>query len=113
MPKQAQAGTADQRSAVRFDAAMPVQIDGALGRTQNVSASGVYFETDVRQKVGSQVNFTVEFTLHGQRHRLLCEGEVVRVDEHDGRIGVAARLEEPFFDAVEDVVVRSPAAPRR
>lgn len=101
---------AEQRSAARFDTAMPVEIGGAPGRTQNISASGVYFETDVRRQIGELVNFTVEFTLHGQRHQLLCEGKVVRVDQQGGRIGVAAKLVTPFFGDVESVEV---APPRR
>ena len=88
----------DQRTAVRFDTGLPVQIEGSAGQTQNISAQGVYFETDVLQRVGSLVNFTVEFTLQGRKQRLLCEGKVVRVDVHDGRVGVAARLLAPIFD---------------
>jgi hypothetical protein len=93
----------DHRGAARFDTAMPVAIEGSLGQTQNISATGVYFETDVRQEVGELVNFTVEFTMYGKRHRLLCEGKVVRVDDHGDRIGVAARLLAPFFGGTETV----------
>ncbi len=80
---------------------MPVRIRGLPGTTHNISAHGVSFETDVRQEVGSLVNFTVEFTLQGQKHRLLCEGKVVRVEQEDGRIRVAARLLAPFFAGEE------------
>ena len=93
----------DQRSAVRFEANLPVALQGARGETQNISAHGVYFETDVQQRVGELVNFSLEYTLRGRRHRLLCEGKVVRVDVHDGRVGVAARLVAPFFEGVEEV----------
>ena len=93
----------DQRSAVRFDTTLPVQIAGCEGATQNISAQGVYFETDVRQRVGALVNFSVEFTLYGRKHRLLCEGKVVRVDDMGERIGVAARLIAPFFEGEEVV----------
>jgi hypothetical protein len=91
-------GSRDQRAAVRFDTHLPVEIDGLQGQAQNVSAQGIYFETDVRQELGALVNFTVEFTLHGRRHRLLCEGKVVRVEDHGNRVGVAARLLAPFFE---------------
>jgi hypothetical protein len=101
----AASSSSDQRTAVRFDASMPVQIAGTAGQTQNISAHGVYFETDVQQRVGALVNFTVEFTLYGRTHRLLCEGKVIRVDRHGDRIGVAARLVAPFFDSVEDAEV--------
>lgn len=93
----------EQRTAVRFDTSMPVEINGAPGATHNISAHGVYFETDLQQQIGSLVNFTVEFQLHGRTHRLLCEGKVVRVDRHGDRIGVAARLVAPFFEGAEEV----------
>ncbi|HEX2546674.1 MAG TPA: PilZ domain-containing protein [Ramlibacter sp.] len=93
----------DQRTSVRFDATMPVDIEGTEGATQNISAQGVCFETDVRQRVGELVNFSVEFTLYGRKHRLLCEGKVVRVDDCGDRIRVAARLIAPFFEGEERV----------
>jgi hypothetical protein len=95
----------EQRTAVRFDKNMPVEIAGVEGETHNVSAHGVYFETDVPQRIGDLVNFTVEFQLEGRRHRLLCEGKVVRVQRQGGRIGVAARLVAPFFDQVEEIAL--------
>jgi hypothetical protein len=98
------AGGSEQRSAARFDTALPVHVAGSTGATHNISAQGVYFETDVRQEVGALVNFTLEFTLYGQRHQLLCEGKVIRVDTGNGRVGVAARLVTPFFAEGETVV---------
>lgn len=88
----------DQRSAERFDATMPVVVAGAPGLTHNISAQGVYFETDAEQKVGALVNFTIEYSLYGRKRRLLCEGKVVRVERQGGRVGVAARLVAPFFE---------------
>jgi hypothetical protein len=102
--------TSDQRNAIRFDTAMPVHIDGAAGATQNISAHGIYFETDIEQRVGALVNFTLEFTLYGRQHQLLCEGKVVRVEQHGDRIGVAARLVAPFFDGLEEADSSLPVA---
>jgi hypothetical protein len=95
----------DQRSAVRFDKTMPVRIDGAHGETLNISAHGVYFETDIPQQPGALVNFTVEFQMRGRTHRILCEGKVVRVEQQGTRIGVAARLVAPFFDESEEIAL--------
>jgi hypothetical protein len=93
----------DQRNAVRFDSSLPVRLSGSAGETVNISAQGIYFETDVQQRVGSLVNFTVEFTLYGEKHRLLCEGKVVRVETQGERVGVAARLVAPFFAEEEKI----------
>jgi len=99
----------DQRGAVRFDSQLPVHTEHGAGTTQNVSAQGVYFETDVEPRPGALVNFTIEYRLHGRRHRLLCEGKVVRVEPRGARVGVAARLVSPFFDGEE---VAEPAGVR-
>ena len=99
----------DQRGAARFDTRLPVHIAGMEGATHNISAHGVCFEADVAPALGTLLNFTVEFNLHGHRQTLLCEGKVVRVEPRGGRVGVAARLVAPLFDGVE---VAQPAKPR-
>jgi len=105
----ARRGTREQRATARFDTHMPVHTPQGAGTTRNISAQGVYFETDVVPREGALVNFFIEYTLHGRPHRLLCEGKVVRVEQQGARVGVAARLVAPFFD--EDEVVE-PARPR-
>ena len=96
----------DHRAAVRFDSTMPVQIAGQPGQTQNISATGVYFESATRAEIGSLVNFTLEYRMGGELQRIVCEGRVVRVDDRDGRIGIAARMAAPFFETTE--VVEAP-----
>lgn len=91
----------DQRAAVRFDATMPVQVEGGAGLAHNISAQGVYFETDVEHRLGELVNLSIEFTLYGRKHRLVCEGKVVRIQQEGKRVGVAARLLAPFFEGEE------------
>lgn len=88
----------DQRAAVRFDTHIPVHVGTATGLAQNISNSGICFETAGRQEVGALVNLIVEYTLFGRRQHLACEGKVVRVEQRDGRSCVAARLLAPFFD---------------
>lgn len=85
------------RGADRFDTALPVEMEGAKGLTRNISATGVYFETEATQEPGSRVNFTVQVTVRGEVLKLVCEGEVVRVDHKDGMIGIAAKLGRSFF----------------
>jgi hypothetical protein len=101
-------GRRDQRAAVRFDTQMPVHTAQGPGTTHNISARGVYFETDVEPRTGALVNISIEYTLQGRKHRLLCEGKVVRVEPQGSRVGVAARLVGPLFEE-EEV---QPAPPR-
>lgn len=102
-------GTREQRGAIRFDTHMPLQTEHGAGVARNISAHGVCFETDIEPHEGALVNFSIEYTLHGRRQRLLCEGKVVRVEPHGDRVRVAARLVAPFFEGVE---VAEPAKPR-
>ena len=62
--------------------------------TRDVSASGIFFETDAADAVGDMVSLTVEFdTLRGKR-MLSCQGDVVRIEPRDARVGVAVRIIE-------------------
>jgi hypothetical protein len=88
------------RGADRFDTELPVDMSGAKGLTRNISATGVYFETQGSQEPGSRVNFTVEVTVRGEVLKLVCEGEVVRVDRKNGVTGIAAKLGKSFFTNV-------------
>ncbi len=92
-----------ERGSDRFDTELPVDIDGVQGLTRNVSATGIYFETGADHVPGSRVHFTIEMMVQGQKRKLVCDGEVVRVDHKGSTVGIAARLVESFFADVEDV----------
>ena len=102
----------DHRAAARFDTALEVDMEGLEARTRNISASGVYFETDVDLPIGTVLNLNVQFTHGGKKHWLACEGEVVRVTREDDHHGVAARLLTPFFGTEEEKYEAAPAARR-
>lgn len=93
-----------ERAADRFATELPVEIDGVQGLTRNISATGIYFEAEVAPTRGSRVSFTVEVMVQGEKLKLVCQGEVVRVEQHDGVLGIAAKLESSFFSDVAEVV---------
>jgi hypothetical protein len=103
----------EHRAAARFDTALTVDVEGMSARTRNISATGVFFETDVDLPVGTLLNMSLQFQQGGRKHWLLCEGKVVRVTHADGQTGVGARLVTPFFSDVEEHCFAQPAAPRR
>lgn len=92
-----------QRGADRFESTLPVEFAHAYGWTRNISATGVYFETDLVPEPGSRVHFAVELVSQGEKRKLFCDGEVVRVDRNNGVLGIAAKLTGSFFS--EAVVV--------
>lgn len=93
-----------ERRADRFDVELPVEMDGLQGLTRNICATGIYFETDKTQAPGSHVRFTVEVTIRGEKSKMVCEGEVVRVENKDGVVGVAVELSSSFFSSQEQVI---------
>ncbi|MDD2881475.1 MAG: PilZ domain-containing protein [Rhodoferax sp.] len=90
-----------QRSADRFDTELPVEIGGISSLTRNISATGMYIETDTHLTTGSHVQFTVEVVVRGQNLKLVCEGEVVRVEQKGDTTGVAIKLDKSFFSDIE------------
>jgi len=90
-----------QRSADRFDTKLPIEIDGVQSLTRNISATGMYIDTYTHQTPGSRVHFTVEVVVRGQNLKLVCEGEVVRVDQKGDTTGVAIKLDKSFFSDIE------------
>lgn len=94
---------ADERAEHRFLTVLAVDVDGSRGWTQDVSATGVYFEASAPRSVGSTVHFLLELKISGERLKVLCEGEVVRVDHKAaGRVGVAARLRSSFLTSAAE-----------
>ena len=81
------------RKEERFDTAMPVQLEQGSGVARNVSATGIYFVTDVALEKGMPVSFTLDFKDYpGGLLRVKCTANVVRVEQRDGRIGVGAAI---------------------
>lgn len=96
-----------RRSANRVPSKLPVEIDGIPGLTKNVSATGVYLETTADQVPGSRVHFVVDVVVNGENLKMVCAGEVTRVEHKMGIVGVAVKLTSSFFtdtDHSEDPV---------
>ena len=92
------------RGADRFVTKMPIEIGGIAGFTRNVSATGIYFETAATKEPGSHVYLTVKWSIRGEKLTLGCEGEVVRIDRNNGKLGIAAKLSGSFFADAVDVI---------
>jgi PilZ domain len=93
----------DRRQARRYRVAIPVELEHGTGLTRDISASGVFFETDLSCRLGTTLSFSVvlEHADPGGPWRLHCQGEVVRVEQRDGKVGVAVCFTSYRFDLLE------------
>ena len=87
----------------RVRTARPVHLDQGTGITRDVSASGVFFETDVDYAAGSEISFSIELEGPGGKMMLRCQGQIVRVEQRDGKVGVAAKIIESRLEPVQEV----------
>jgi hypothetical protein len=97
----------ERRSSRRFTMTLPLTVrqSGAdsserQGQTRDVSFRGLYFLIDAEFEPGSSIEFILtlprEITLAGDVH-IRCYAEIVRVEPHNGRRGVAARIDRYEF----------------
>ncbi|HEV2298486.1 MAG TPA: PilZ domain-containing protein [Candidatus Acidoferrales bacterium] len=98
----------DRRTARRFHMALPLQVrfmnNGTnreqSAQTRDVSFRGVYFLTDTPVETGIPLELVLtlpqQITLAGDV-RIRCFGSVIRVEERDDSLGVAARIDRYEF----------------
>ncbi|WP_223541634.1 PilZ domain-containing protein [Pseudomonas sp. BF-RE-26] len=67
-------------------------IGGGNGVTRDISASGLYFETDSEQQVGNLIDFEIELDTPGGPMKFKAQGQIVRVEQQDGRAGLGVKL---------------------
>lgn len=89
-----------KRSPERVRVALPVQLETGKGLTRDISASGIYFETDVELVQGSPINLEVEFDSSGGKLMLKAQGSVVRIEQLGGKIGVAVSITESVMESL-------------
>ena len=83
----------DKRRGARISATRPVRLDRGTGVTRNISASGVFFETDVDYAPGSEIVFAIELDgPKGERLMLRSRGHIVRIQLRGSKVGVAVKI---------------------
>ena len=85
----------ESRREERVRAALPVYLgDNLSGTTRDVSASGIFFETDASFAAGGSISFAIDIDAPAGKMQLNCRGEIVRVERRETRVGVAVRILE-------------------
>lgn len=83
--------------AVRHPAAFPVTLGPKKGLVKDISATGIYFEIDQKQAVGSNIEFVLDLETPGGPMQVQCHGTVVRIEKKAGKVGIAATIEKSIF----------------
>jgi PilZ domain len=98
----------ERRAARRFSMTLPLKVRFSTGdsisekpgETRDVSFRGLYFMIEAAPEAGSSIEFVLtlpqQITLAGDVH-IRCYARVLRVEPHNGRRGVAARIERYEF----------------
>ncbi len=84
----------EKRASQRIHFEMPVYIGQEKSVTHDISSGGIYFLTDHPIAEGVDLNFSLDFeyALPGKLIKLGFQGKVVRIDQNDGKFGVAAKI---------------------
>ncbi|HEX3372189.1 MAG TPA: PilZ domain-containing protein [Candidatus Acidoferrales bacterium] len=102
------ANSSERRASRRFTMTLPLKVraggpDGGIerqGQTRDVSFRGLYFLVDGDFENGSPIEFVLtlprEITMAGDVH-IRCFAQVIRVEPHETRKGVAARIDRYEF----------------
>lgn len=67
-------------------------IGGGSGVTRDISACGLYFETDSEQHVGSLIEFEIELDTPGGPMKFKAQGQIVRIEPQGDRTGAGVKL---------------------
>jgi PilZ domain len=97
----------ERRASRRFTMTLPLTVRSTgtdsserQGQTRDVSFRGLYFLIDAEFEPGSSIEFILtlprEITMAGDVH-IRCFAEIIRVEPHNGRKGVAARIDRYEF----------------
>ena len=89
----------EQRSEERVIVSHLVSLSKIKGFTWDISASGVYIEADATFCLGEMIAFVIEFGKQGVNFILKCNGKIVRVENRNGKVGVAIKILESVMES--------------
>lgn len=84
----------EKRASQRIDVEVPVHIGHERAYTRDISWAGIYFVTNQSFLEGRDLRFSLDlsYALPGKPIKLDCRGEVIRVETHGERYGVAVKI---------------------
>ena len=90
----------ERRKEERVAVSLPVSMANTVEVTRDISPSGVYFEANTPFVLGERIGFVIEFSDLGDNLMLKCNGEIVRVENRNSKVGVAVKILESVMESV-------------
>lgn len=87
-----------KRKEERVSTELPVYLGGTIGKTRDVSASGILFETDASYALNSSISFAVELDTSGGKMVLRCRGDIVRIEPKGKKVNVAVKITQSTLE---------------
>src|SRR5262249_11535164 len=90
----------ERRRHWRYPASLEVRLGEGTGVSHNVSASGIYLETDTPLEPGQRITFslTLDRIYPDVPLDLQCTGIIVRVERHAGQRRIAVTIDSWSFE---------------
>ena len=84
----------EKRTSQRIQVEVPIYIGSEKATTRDVSWSGIYFLADQSFTEGGDLSFALDlnYALPGKPIKLDCQGEVIRIEKHGEKFGIAAKI---------------------
>jgi hypothetical protein len=88
----------DHRREERVPVSLPISIANTEGLTRDISLSGICFEANGTYTIGEVIRFVIEFGNMGGNLALKCSGQIVRMDNRQGKVNVAVKILESVLE---------------
>lgn len=90
----------ERRKEERISVSLPVSTANTAEVTRDISPSGVYFEANTPFVLGERIGFVIEFSNLVDNLMLKCNGEIVRVENRNSKVGVAVKILESVMESL-------------
>ncbi len=81
----------------RVSVEIPVKVSNQAGISRDVSASGILFEMDNFNDVGTEISFELELDTPNGKMTLKCTGDIVRKELKGQKTAIAVKITDSQF----------------
>jgi hypothetical protein len=90
----------NKRIEKRARSTLTLDLQKAKGITRDISASGIFFETDANYRLESTIDFEWDFDTPQGTMTLRCHGTIVRIEPRGTRVGVSVNITESTIEPI-------------